>query len=68
MGAKVVPRFPRLYASTAFGRIVSSHLSRLHALLSTPVRLHICRSKDPPRTTEEVGLLISTSTMRFMEV
>ena len=68
MGARVVPRFPRLYASTARGKIVSSHPSRLHALLSTPVRLHICRSRDPPRTIEEVGLLISTSAMRFMEV
>ena len=67
VGAKVVPRSPRLYASMAFGRIVSSHPSRLHALLSTLVRLHICRSKGPPRTTEEVGLLISTSAIRFMD-
>ena len=61
MGAKVVPRFPRLYASTACGKIVSSHPSRLHALLSAPVRRHICRSKDPPRTIEEVGLLIRSN-------
>ena len=67
VGAKVVPRSPRLYASTALGRIVSSHPSRLQALLSTLVRLHICRSKGPPRTTEEVGLLISTSAIRFMD-
>ena len=67
VGAKVVPRSPRLYASTALGRIVSSHPSRLQALLSTLVRLHICRSRGPPRTTEEVGLLISTSAIRFMD-
>ena len=67
VGAKVVPRSPRLYASTALGKIVSSHPSRLQALQSTLVRLHICRSKGPPRTTEEVGLLISTSAIRFMD-
>ena len=67
VGAKAVPRSPRLYASTALGKIVSSHPSRLQALQSTLVRLHICRSRGPPRTTEEVGLLISTSAIRFMD-
>ena len=67
VGAKVVPRSPRLYASTALGKIVSSHPSRLQALQSTLVRLHICLSKGPPRTTEEVGLLISTSATKFMD-
>ena len=67
VGAKVVTRSPRLYASMALGSTISSHPSRLHALLSTLVRLHICRSKDPPRTSEEVGLLTSTSAIRFMD-
>ena len=67
VGAKVVPRSPRLYASTALGKIFSSHPSRLQALQSTLVSLHICLSKGPPRTTEEVGLLISTSATKFTD-